>query len=109
MVLLKDKATDTTVVADSAYGSSALRAELIECDMGTVIKPPSLHTVVPHRHSVDDFTIDTQAAKVTCHKWHDCLLILKCQAKGRMLNHHLTQPPPVANTRPPTTTCSAAF
>ena len=37
--LLKDEPAGTTVLADSAYGSGALRAELEAADMEAVIKP----------------------------------------------------------------------
>ena len=64
--LLAGEPAGTVVLADSAYGTGALRAELEERDMHAVIKPPPLRTAVEGGYSIDDFDIDTQAATVTC-------------------------------------------
>ena len=64
--LLKDEPAGTVVLADSAYGTGALRAELEERGMQAVIKPPPLRTAVAGGYSIDDFDIDTTAATVTC-------------------------------------------
>ena len=64
--LLKDEPAGTVVLADSAYGTGALRAELEDRAMQAVIKAPPLRTAVEGGYSIDDFDIDTQAATVTC-------------------------------------------
>lgn len=64
--LLEGEPAGTVVLADSAYGTGALRAELKERDMEAVIKPPPLRTAVAGGYSIDDFDIDTGAATITC-------------------------------------------
>ena len=64
--LLAGEPADTVVLADSAYGTGALRAHLAERDMAAVIKPPPLRTAIEGGYSIDDFDIDTTAATVTC-------------------------------------------
>ena len=64
--LLEGEPAGTVVLADSAYGTGALRAELKDRDMTAVIKPPPLRTAVEGGYSIDDFDIDTQARTVTC-------------------------------------------
>ena len=64
--LLQDEPAGTVVLADSAYGTGALRAELKDRDMEAVIKPPPLRTAVAGGYSIDDFDIDTAAGTVTC-------------------------------------------
>ena len=64
--LLAGEPAGTVVLADSAYGTGALRAELEDRAMHAVIKPPPLRTAVQGGYSIDDFDIDTQAATVTC-------------------------------------------
>ena len=66
MGLLEDEPAGTTVLADSAYGSGALRAELEDADMEAAIKPAPLQTAVPGGYSVDDFDIDAETGTVTC-------------------------------------------
>ena len=58
------EAADTVVLADSAYGTGALRAELEDPNMDAVIKPPPLRTATEGGYSIDD--IDTDAATATC-------------------------------------------
>ena len=64
--LLAGEPAGTVVLADSAYGTGALRAELEDRGMDAVIKPPPVRTAVEGGYSIDDFDIDTQAATVTC-------------------------------------------
>ena len=64
--LLDGEAAGTVVLADSAYGTGALRAELKARNMEAVIKPPPLRTAVAGGYSIDDFDIDTDAGTVTC-------------------------------------------
>ena len=58
MGLLVDEPAGTVVLADSAYGTGQLRADLAQAGMTAVIKPPPLRTAVPGGFSVDDFDID---------------------------------------------------
>ena len=64
--LLDGEPAGTVVLADSAYGTGALRAELKERNMEAVIKPPPLRTAVEGGYSLDDFDIDTAAGTITC-------------------------------------------
>lgn len=58
MGLLEAEPAGTVVLADSAYGTGALRADLKEAEMEAVIKPPPLRVAVPGGYSIDDFDID---------------------------------------------------
>ena len=58
MGLLQDEPAETVVLADSAYGTGELRADLQAAEMDAVIKPPPLRTAVEGGYSVDDFDID---------------------------------------------------
>ncbi len=58
MGLLASEPAGTVVLADSAYGTGKLRADLRAAQMAAVIKPPPLRTAVPGGHSLDDFDID---------------------------------------------------
>lgn len=58
MGLLAGEPARTVVLADSAYGTGRLRADLKEAEMEAVIKPPPLRVAVEGGHSVDDFDID---------------------------------------------------
>ena len=64
--LLEGEPAGTEVLADSAYGTGALRAELEQRGMEAVIKPPPLRTAVAGGYSIDDFDIDTHTGTVTC-------------------------------------------
>ena len=52
--------------ADSAYGTGDLRAAIPAAGHRAVIKPKPLQVAVKGGFSVDDFTVDEQAATVTC-------------------------------------------
>jgi Transposase DDE domain/Transposase domain (DUF772) len=54
------------VYGDSAYGSGQARAAYQAAGHDTVIKPGPLRPAVPGGFTIDDFTIDEQAAAVTC-------------------------------------------
>lgn len=56
--LLAGEPAGTEVLADSAYGTGELRADLADADMTAVIKPPPLRVAVEGGHSIDDFDID---------------------------------------------------
>ena len=58
MGLLDGEPAGTVVLADSAYGTGRLRADLQAAEMEAVIKPPPLRTAVPGGYSIDDFDID---------------------------------------------------
>lgn len=66
-------ATDTSignqqvdVLADSAYGSGELLAELTAAGHTAIIKPMPLARAVPGGFTIDDFTVDDTAATMTC-------------------------------------------
>lgn len=54
------------VLADSAYGSGAARAELAQAGHHPFIKPFPLRPAVPGGFTLDDFIVDHQAGAVTC-------------------------------------------
>jgi IS5 family transposase len=62
------------VLADSAYGSGATRAELEERHHRLVIKPLPSRPVVPGGFVRDDFTTDHDARTVTCPAGHTARL-----------------------------------
>jgi IS5 family transposase len=64
--LVEGEPEGTEILGDSAYGSGELRAHLGHRKMTAVIKPPPLRSAIPGGYSIDDFTIDTTAATVTC-------------------------------------------
>ena len=64
--LLAQESTKLDVLADSAYGSGAARAELAQAGHVPFIKPFPLRPAVPGGFTVDDFTVDHHAATVTC-------------------------------------------
>lgn len=66
LALLEGETAPVTVLADSAYGSGELRAELIERGHRDRVKPAPLRPAVPGGFTVDDFTIDTAGRTVVC-------------------------------------------
>ncbi|KUH87758.1 transposase [Mycobacterium sp. GA-1999] len=58
------------VLGDSAYGTGAIRAALVEMKHGAVIKPIPLRTWVPGGFTSDDFTVDFDSHTVTCPANH---------------------------------------
>ncbi len=58
MGLLDGEPAGTVVLADSAYGTGALRADLAGRQMEAVIKPPPLRVAVEGGYGIDDFDID---------------------------------------------------
>lgn len=64
--LLAGEIAPVEVLADSAYGSGALRAHLVEQGHTATIKPIPLKPAVPDGFTIDDFTIDLAARTVTC-------------------------------------------
>ncbi len=64
--LLAGEPEPVRVLADSAYGSGELRAELAAGDHVDVVKPAPLRSAVPGGFTVDDFTVDHTARTVTC-------------------------------------------
>ena len=105
--LLEGEPAGTVVLADSAYGTGALRSELEQRNMQAVIKPPPLRTAVAGGYSLDDFDIDTGARTVTCpagvtvaitpkgrarfgHRCRDCPVRSRCTTAkaGRTIQLH---------------------
>lgn len=64
--LIAEEPAGTEVLGDSAYGSGEFRDHLETRDMTATIKPPPLRPAVPGGYTLDDFTIDLDAATVTC-------------------------------------------
>jgi hypothetical protein len=64
--LLENEVTPLEVLADSAYGTGQARADLADAGHHAVIKPIPLRAAVPGGFTLDDFTIDHDAATVTC-------------------------------------------
>jgi hypothetical protein len=54
------------VLADSAYGSGELRAELVAGGHVDRVKPAPTRSAVPGGFTVDDFTVDHTARTATC-------------------------------------------
>ncbi len=64
--LLDGEAEPVTVLADSAYGSGRLRAELGERGHTDRVKPAPTRSATPGGFTVDEFTVDHEAGIVTC-------------------------------------------
>jgi IS5 family transposase len=64
--LLDDEPQPVEVLADSAYGSGEFRAHLDQRGDTPTIKPIPIRPTVPGGFSIDDFTINTNAATVLC-------------------------------------------
>ncbi len=58
IALLADEPEPVTVLADSAYGSGELRAELATGGHVDLVKPAPTRSAVPGGFTVDDFTVD---------------------------------------------------
>ena len=64
--LLAGEPAPVTVLADSAYGSGDLRAELVAGGHVDLVKPAPLRPAVPGGFTVDDFTVDHINRTATC-------------------------------------------
>lgn len=64
--LLAHEPAPVEVLADSAYGSGEFRHHLAERGHTATIKPIPLRAAVVGGFTIDDFTVDTTAATVTC-------------------------------------------
>jgi IS5 family transposase len=64
--LLGGEPEPVEVLGDSAYGSGEARAELAAAGHHAVIKPMPLRPAVADGFTLDDFSIDEDAATVTC-------------------------------------------
>lgn len=64
--LLEREPEPVEVLADSAYGSGETRTALAGAGHDLVIKPIPLRRTVPGGFTLDDFTVDTTDATVTC-------------------------------------------
>jgi hypothetical protein len=72
--LLDGEEGTLTILADTAYGTGDLRERLQAGGHVAVIKPPPLRPAIPAGFTIDDFTIDDQAATVTCPAGHTVTL-----------------------------------
>jgi IS5 family transposase len=68
--LLAHEEQPVQVLGDTAYGTAGLREHLEAAGHEQVLKPPPLQSAVPGGFTSDDFTIDTEAGKVTCPAGH---------------------------------------
>lgn len=68
--LLAAEGQQLTVLGDTAYGTGELREHLQAGGHSAVIKPPPLRQAIPGGFTIDDFTVDDQAATVTCPAGH---------------------------------------
>jgi IS5 family transposase len=73
-LLLAGEQEELTILGDAAYGTGELRERLQADGHALVIKPPPLRQVIPGGFTIDDFTIDNQAATVTCPAGHTVTL-----------------------------------
>jgi IS5 family transposase len=64
--LLAGESEPVRVLADSAYGSGELRAELVAGGHLDVVKPAPTRSAVPGGFTVDDFVVDHAARTATC-------------------------------------------
>jgi IS5 family transposase len=64
--LLDGEDAPVTVLADSAYGSGQLRAELAERGYSDRVKPAPVPRIIAGGFTVDDFTVDHAAGTATC-------------------------------------------
>src|SRR5204863_1394688 len=64
--LLDGEDEPVTVLADSAYGSGDLRAELTERGHSDRVKPAPTRSAVNGGFTVDDFTVDHAHGTATC-------------------------------------------
>jgi len=66
IALLQDEPEPVTVLADSAYGSGEVRAELAACGHVDLVKPAPTRSAVVGGFTVEDFTVDHSTGTVTC-------------------------------------------
>jgi hypothetical protein len=66
MELLAGESEPVTVLADCAYGSGELRAELAAAGHIDRVKPAPTRSAVPGGFTVDDFTVDHTNQMATC-------------------------------------------
>ena len=64
--LLAGETAPVEVLADSAYGSGEFRNHLAGQGHTATIKPIPLQPAVPNGYTIDDFTVNTAAATITC-------------------------------------------
>jgi IS5 family transposase len=64
--LLAGESETVTVLADSAYGSGELRADLAAAEHVDRVKPAPTRSAVPGGFTVDDFTVDHANRTATC-------------------------------------------
>ena len=64
--LLADEDAPVEVLGDSAYGSGGFRQHLAEHGHTAIIKPVPLQPAIADGFTIDDFTVNTTAATITC-------------------------------------------
>ena len=66
IALLQGEPEPVTVLADSAYGSGEVRAELAACGHVDLVKPAPTRSAVVGGFTVEDFTVDHSTGTVRC-------------------------------------------
>lgn len=79
--LLDDEPDGTVVLGDTGYSSGEFRDHLEDRAMGAVIKPQPVRPAVPGGFTIDDFTVDEDAATVTCPEGVTVKLTTKRRAR----------------------------
>ena len=64
--LLASESEPVEVLGDSGYGSGGFRRHLVEHGHIAMIKPIPLQAAIPGGFTIDDFTVNTTAATITC-------------------------------------------
>ncbi|RPE39236.1 DDE family transposase [Streptomyces sp. Ag109_O5-1] len=72
--LLADEDTPVDAFGDTAYSTGDARQALHEAGHRLFLKPAPLRPAVPGGYTLDDFTIDTTTATVTCPAGHTVAL-----------------------------------
>ncbi len=83
--LIADEPAGTEVLGDSAYSSGEFRSHLEQHGMSPVIKPHPLTPAVAGGYTLDDFTIDLDAATVTCPE--DITVAIRAKRTARFGRH----------------------
>jgi hypothetical protein len=80
--LLAGEEPGLQVLADSAYGSGEVRAELRKAEYTQAIKPiPLRRSAIPDGFTRDDFTVDYQMRTVSCPQDHTVSIAAKGSAR----------------------------
>jgi len=79
--LIDGEPAGTVVLGDTGYASGEFRDHLEDRGMDAVIKPQPVRPAVPGGFTIDDFTVDEDAATVTCPEGVTVKLTTKRRAR----------------------------